>query len=334
VVEPVRRPPVTAPEPRLAVSEVVPEEASQVAAVEEPVEASREEEVAAAAEAARIVLEEGSETAEVEEPVQADQEKQEEQQAAREPERASVARDLSHDVESDIKAAAAEAAAVEELAETPLSAEEPMLLDEMAGRAAEARAARAAPHTVAVEDEMPFELVIEPRALVPGQIEFVRASDEVLFNRAIDFLGSRDIRGMREGIEMLGRIAGETAANVLKNLYSIAPPRWRPDVAHQLVNHDGSGIKQFFCGVLDGHDEPPVVRIAALRGLFARDRALATEYLLTALSDESDEVRAAAATYLGWLREKRAMPMLEKLVGDKSQAVAKAALHAASSIRL
>ncbi|MBN1916379.1 MAG: HEAT repeat domain-containing protein [Verrucomicrobia bacterium] len=230
---------------------------------------------------------------------------------------------------SDIRAAAAEAAAVEELAEAAPLAEEGVREP-----ARETVRPSRAPLRTEADGETPFEFVIEPRALVPGRIEFVRSSDEVLFNRAIDSLGSRDARGMREGLQMLGRIPGETAAAVLRNLYSIAPARWRSEVAHQLVNHAAPGIKEFFREVLDRHDEPAVVRVAALRALYARDKALATEYLLKALGDESDDVRAAAATYVGWLREKRAMPLLEQLVGDRSSVVATAALRAAASIRL
>ena len=63
------------------------------------------------------------------------------------------------------------------------------------------------------------------------------------------------------------------------------------------------------------------------------NKALAAEYLLRALDDPSEAVRATAATYLGWLREKRAIPGLETLLGDASQQVANAALHAAALIR-
>jgi len=309
----IRRPePLPVPEPRPVKRTVGPAEPRE----------------GAAPEVAEVAFQKPPRAVEAEEPAEALRE----EETAPEPELAAVMGGFDLDVVSDIKAAAAEAAAVEALAEAI------PLLEEAAGKPARGTARpRVAPPSAGAAkpgEEPPFELAVEPRALVPGQLEFVRAPDEVLFRRAIDYLGSRDIRGMREGIEMLGRIAGEAAATVLKNLYSIAPARWRPDVAHQLVNHPARGIKEFFCQVLDRHDEPPVVRIAALRALYARDKALAAEYLLKALGDEGDEVRAAAAAYLGWLREKRAMPVLEQLVGDRSQAVANAALHASALIRL
>ncbi len=191
----------------------------------------------------------------------------------------------------------------------------------------------AMPGLAPADDEVPFEAALEPRALIPRRVEFARSRDETLFNRAIERLGMGEVRRLREGIEMLGHVGGDTAAGVLISLYRIAPQRWRPEVAHQLVNHTGGGIAAFFCRVLDEMDEPATVRIAALRGLFARDKRLATEYLLKAVGDPSDEVRAAAATYLGWLRDTRALPALEQLVRDASQRVAKAALHATSAIR-
>jgi hypothetical protein len=181
--------------------------------------------------------------------------------------------------------------------------------------------------------DMPFEAAIEPQRLIPADLAFAQAADEVVFRRAIANLGSGDVRGVREGIEMLGRVPDDPAAAVLMNLYRIAPPRWRPDIAHQLVGHPGAGIAPFFCQVLDDEDEPPVVRVAALRALYSRDRALAADHLLKALGDPDEEVRATAATYLGWLREKRALPLLEQLMGDSAQGVAKAALHAASLIQ-
>ena len=277
------------------------------------------------------------------------------------------------DVELDIKEAAAEAAAVEaiptEFFEEETATEVPdergdleeelMPHEEAAGLAdvvaeiqvvapqvekarPEAEEARpepepapgaAVPGLAPADDEVPFEAALEPRALIPRRVEFARSRDETLFNRAIERLGMGEVRRLREGIEMLGHVGGDTAAGVLISLYRIAPQRWRPEVAHQLVNHTGGGIAAFFCRVLDEMDEPATVRIAALRGLFARDKALATEYLLKAVGDPSDEVRAAAATYLGWLRDKRALPALEQLVRDASQRVAKAALHATSAIR-
>jgi hypothetical protein len=141
------------------------------------------------------------------------------------------------------------------------------------------------------------------------------------------------VAGVREAIKMLAHIEGDTAAGALMNLYRIAPQHWRLEVAHRLVGHGGAGIAGFFCWVLDEGHEPAVVRVAALRGLYARDKALAADYLLKAMADPSDEVRAAAATYLGWLREQRALPLLEQLLHNGSRRVAQAAMHAASAIR-
>jgi hypothetical protein len=192
---------------------------------------------------------------------------------------------------------------------------------------------KASPVGALPDEEMPFEAAIEPRSLIPREARFERSADEVLFNRAIERLGMRESSSVREGIELLGRVRGDAAAGTLINLYRIAPPRWRPHVAHQLVNHAAAGLVEFFSRVLDEHDEPPVVRIAALRGLYARDKALAADALLGALGDPSAEVRATAATYVGWLRERRALPGLEQLIGDPSRQVAEAALRAASAIR-
>lgn len=319
VTEPVSRPPMPppTPEPPPEAPEAAAEEIAEATEIGAVVEARQHEEQAVGLEAPQATQ------------TEAPTEEAQEEGAAPEPEPAPVSEDLDAGIVSDIRAAAAEAAAVEELAEAAPLAEEGVREP-----ARETVRPSRAPLRTEADGETPFEFVIEPRALVPGRIEFVRSSDEVLFNRAIDSLGSRDARGMREGLQMLGRIPGETAAAVLRNLYSIAPARWRSEVAHQLVNHAAPGIKEFFREVLDRHDEPAVVRVAALRALYARDKALATEYLLKALGDESDDVRAAAATYVGWLREKRAMPLLEQLVGDRSSVVATAALRAAASIRL
>jgi len=189
------------------------------------------------------------------------------------------------------------------------------------------------PARAPVEEEIPFEESIEPESLLPGRVEFVHSADEVLFDRAIEHLGMGDARQLRRGIEMLGHVESDTAARVLINLYRIAPVKWRAEIVHPLVAHSSVSITEFFAHVLQAKDEPAGVRIAALRGLYARDKAVAADWLIEALSDENEEVRTTAATYLGWLREPRALPGLERLIGDESRQVARAALHAASAIR-
>jgi len=222
---------------------------------------------------------------------------------------------------------------VEEIQTAPPEPEEPPEPERVEAPEPE-RARPSPPLGIALADEeVPFEAALEPQALVPPRVEFARAADEVFFRRAIERLGMGQAHRLQEGIRMLGQVPSDAAAAVLINLYRIAPRRWRPDVIHQLVTHAGAGVADFFCRVLEGRDEPPTLRTAALRGLFARDKALAAEYLLRALDDPSEAVRAAAATYLGWLREKRAIPGLETLLGDASQQVANAALHAAALIR-
>ncbi len=199
-------------------------------------------------------------------------------------------------------------------------------------RAPEPEPPEAAP-TEEDEGEVPFEATLEPRAVLPPRPEFTSAFEHVLFDQAVKRLCAGDASRLREGIEILGRLESDAAVRTLTNLYRIAPPRWRPPVVHQLVSHPGPGIMTFLCRVLDETHEPPAVRTAALRGLFARDRARATDYLLKALRDPSEDVRAMAATYLGWLRDKRALPALEELVRDPSRRVMDAALHASSMIR-
>jgi len=264
------------------------------------------------------------------------------------------------EMEQDIRAAAAEAAAVEGISTGPAeattttgappgqyAAEAPAVEalaapdEETAGLAelvaeiqdAAERPAASAPGLGPAADEVPFEAALEPQALIPGQAVFARAADRVLFDRAIENLGTGEVSALRDGIEMLGHVPSDAAAQVLMNLYGIAPRRWRPAVAHQLTLHAGSGIEAFFCRVLERGDEPAMVRAAALRGLYARDKALAADYLLKALGDPSEEVREAAAVYLGWLRDKRAIPLLEQLAATSSERVAKAAFHAAAAIQ-
>lgn len=259
------------------------------------------------------------------------------------------------EVEQDIKEAAAEAAAVEGIsvgrAEATTSTgappgqeevEAPSVPDEEAAGLAEIvaeiqdvaeRPAAGAPGLGPAADEVPFEAALEPQALIPGQAVFTRAVDRVLFDRAIKSLGRGEVFALRDGIEMLGHVPSDAAAQVLMNLYRIAPQRWRPAVVHQLVLHPGSGIDAFFCRVLERGDEPAIVRAAALRGLYARDKVLAADYLLKALGDPREEVREAAAMYLGWLRDKRAVPLLEQLAATSSERVAKAAFHAAAAIQ-
>ena len=186
------------------------------------------------------------------------------------------------EVEEDIRAAAAEAAAVEgistgfvEAATTtgaPPEQEKPEALhapaEEVADLAevvaeiqdAAQRLAPGVPGLGPAADEMPFEVALEPQALIPGQAVFARAADRVLFDRAIESLGKGETSALRDGVEMLGHVPSDVAAAVLMNLYRIAPQRWRPAVVHQLVMHPGSGIEAFLCRVLDDGDEPATVR--------------------------------------------------------------------------
>ncbi len=264
------------------------------------------------------------------------------------------------EMEQDIKEAAAEAAAVEGISTGPAeattstgappgqyaaeapAAEASAVLDKEAAGLAEIVAeiqdaaeppAAGAPGLGPAADEVPFEAALEPQALIPGQAVFARAADRVLFDRAIKTLGTGEVSALRDGIEMLGHVPNDAAGQVLMNLYRIAPQRWRPAVVHQLTLHPGSGIEAFFCRMLERGDEPAIVRAAALRGLYARDKVLAADHLLKALGDPSDEVRESAAMYLGWLRDKRAIPLLEQLAATSSEQVAKAAFHAAASIQ-
>jgi hypothetical protein len=259
------------------------------------------------------------------------------------------------EVEEDIRAAAAEAAAVEgiptgrpEAVTTTAAPPEQEATEEPAGPYEEAvslaetvaeiqgapgQPAAGAPGLGPAADEVPFEAALEPQALIPAETVFARAADRVLFDRAIENLGMGEASGLRDGIEMLGHIPSDAAAQVLMSLYEIAPQRWRSVVVHQLVMHPGAGIDAFFCRLLERGDEPAIVRSAALRGLYTRDKALAADHLLRALGDPSEEIRETAAMYLGWLRDKRAIPLLEQLAAISSERVAKVAFHAAAAIQ-
>ncbi|MBF0243989.1 MAG: HEAT repeat domain-containing protein [Planctomycetes bacterium] len=165
-----------------------------------------------------------------------------------------------------------------------------------------------------------------------GEARFSSAMEKVVFRRALEDLMSPDESARISAAKALGSIRHELSQEALVAGFQLGQSEEVQGAClSALTQLEMPGSQEVMVQALE--NKSPVVRMAAVRGIYRLLGAGGAAHLISTLSDGDEDVRRRAVTCLGWLEDEGYAKYIVPLLDDPCLSVRRAVVEALGSLK-